>query len=536
MNKKEELPQPPDNKTGLLRSGILVSAFTLLSRVFGFIRDQVIAIVFGASIVSDAFLVAFKIPNFMRRLFAEGAYAQAFVPVFMEYKETRSFQALKDLTDHVMGTLGGILLVVTAVGMLLAPALVYLFAPGFQGEPERIRLTEEMLRVTFPYLFFISLTAFSGGILNSYGRFAVAAFTPVLLNFKLIAAALWGAHFFEEPIFALAWGVFFAGAIQLGFQLPQLARLGLLPHPRLGFRHEGVKRIFKLMLPTLFGSSVAQINLLLDTVIASFLAVGSISWLYYADRLVEFPLGIFGIALATVILPNLSAKHAQKSEREFAQILKWALKLALLISLPAAVGLLMLAHPIVATLFEYGAFSAYDTKMAAYSLMAYTLGLPAFVAIKILAPGFFARQDTKTPVRIGIIALVANMVFNLAIVVPMVLLGSEIPHTGLALATAASAWLQVGMLASRLRSEQLLSLQTGWVWWSARLLVSVLVMGVCIGLLSPDQSTWSNHTFWERFLFLSGIILASILAFTAVLYLLGFRSKELHHSPSATGE
>ena len=531
MNKKQAPLQKNHRQDGgLLRSGLIVSAFTLLSRIFGFIRDQVIAIVFGANWVSDAFFVAFKIPNFMRRLFAEGAFAQAFVPVFTEYKETRSFDALKDLTNHVAGTLGLVLLLVTAFGVMATPLLVYLFAPGFSGEPERLKLTEEMLRITFPYLLFISLTAFSGGILNSFGRFAVPAFTPVLLNICLIAAALWGAPYFDEPIIAIAWGVFIAGLIQFGFQLPYLFRLGLLPIPKISWQHEGVKKIFRLMLPALFGSSVAQINLLLDTVIASFLAAGSISWLYYADRLVEFPLGLFGITLATIILPSLSAKYAQKSEVAFSETLTWALKIGILISLPAALGLMMLAGPIIATLFEYGAFTANDTAMSAISLIAYSFGLPAFVAIKILAPAFFSRQDTKTPVRIGIIALVANMVFNIIIVVPMVFLDSQVPHIGLALATAASAWLQVLLLASKLKSERVLTIKKTWVRWSLRLLLAMLVMAVSIYAIVPEPAFWSSQPYWERATVLLGIISMALLVFFVTLSIFGFRFSELRQS------
>ena len=361
---------------------------TLLSRVFGLIRDITLATVFGVSGGTDAFLVAFKIPNFMRRLFAEGAFSQAFVPVFSEYKEKHSCEALRDLVDHVAGSLGTVLLLIATLGSIAAPLLVYLFAPGFTGDTERFDLTADMLRITFPYLFFISLVAFCGGILNSYNKFAVPAFTPIILNLCMISAALWLSPLFEQPIMALAWGVAVAGVLQLLLQFPWLLKLKLLPVPRIKRHHEGVSKILRLMLPAVIGSSVMQINLILDTIIASFLAAGSVTWLYYSDRMLEFPLGVLGIAIATVILPALSQQHANESRESFNQTLDWALKLVMLIALPAGIGLLLLAGPILATLFQHGDFSANDSYMASLSLMAYILGLPAFILIKVLAPGF----------------------------------------------------------------------------------------------------------------------------------------------------
>ncbi|MEO1898761.1 MAG: murein biosynthesis integral membrane protein MurJ, partial [Methylococcales bacterium] len=337
----------------LFKSTAIVSSMTMISRVLGFIRDMLFARVFGIDSATDAFFVAFKIPNFMRRLFAEGAFSQAFVPILSDYKEQGSQQALKLFIDRTAGTLALILLLVTIVGVIAAPLLITLFAPGFIHEQKQFDLTVQMLRITFPYLFFISLVAFAGGILNSHGKFAIPAFTPVFLNLCMIAAAIWLSPLMPEPIVALAWGVFAAGIVQLLFQVPALHRLGLLPSFQLGFKDPGVKRILKMMLPALFGVSVTQINLLLDTLIASFLVAGSVSWLYYSDRLVEFPLGIFGIALATVILPNLSKNHAANDPVEFSKSMDWALRLVLLIGLPASVGLLILAEPMLSTLFQY---------------------------------------------------------------------------------------------------------------------------------------------------------------------------------------
>ena len=372
---------PVQTGPGLLRSSAVVGTMTTISRVLGLLRDVVIAAFIGASANADAFFIAFKIPNFLRRLFAEGAFSQAFVPVLADYKKAGSAAAVKALVDRVAGVLGGSLLFITALSMLAAPLVTTIFAPGFVGQPEKFLLTTEMIRITFPYLFLISMTGFCGAILNSYGRFAVPAFTPVFLNLSLIFAALVAAPWFEEPVFALAWGVLLAGVVQLLFQLPSLYKLDLVPRPIWDSSDEGVRRIVKLMVPALFGVSVSQINLLLDTVLASFLPTGSISWLYYSDRLAELPLGIFGIAIATVILPNLSAHRAAARETSFSATLDWALRWVLLIGVPSALALILLAKPILITLFEYGALNARDVDMSALSLRAYSLGLIAFLLV-----------------------------------------------------------------------------------------------------------------------------------------------------------
>ncbi|HIP69099.1 MAG TPA: murein biosynthesis integral membrane protein MurJ, partial [Chromatiales bacterium] len=352
---------------------------TMISRLLGYVRDMVIAVSFGATGATDAFFVAFRIPNMLRRMFAEGAFSQAFVPVFTEQREKGEHAEVKDLVDHVAGSLSLILAVITVVGVLAAPILILIFAPGFADEPDRQQLATQMLRLTFPYVLFISLTALAAGILNSFGKFAVPAFTPVFLNLALIAAALWLAPRMENPVTALAWGVFIAGIVQLLFQLPALKKLGLIPRLRLNRDHPGVKKVLKLMLPALFGSSVAQINLLINTIIASFLVAGSISWLYFSDRFVELPLALFGVAIGTVILPQLSSQHSNGSSKDFSHTLDWGLRVGAIVALPAMLGLIFLAGPILATLLQYKAFTAHDTQMAAISLAAYSLGLPAFV-------------------------------------------------------------------------------------------------------------------------------------------------------------
>jgi len=493
----------------------------------GLARDIIFAHVFGANAGTDAFFVAFKIPNFLRRLFAEGAFAQSFVPVFSEYKETRSRDALVDLLDHVAGSLGGVLLLITTICMAGAPLVVMIFAPGFADEADRFALTTEMLRITFPYIFFISLVAFSGGILNSFNQFAVPAITPVFLNICLIGAAIWLSPLFDQPVIALAWGVALAGFTQLAFQIPFLVRLGLMPRPRFKRDHDGVKKISKLMLPAIIGSSVAQINLLLDTIIASFLIAGSVSWLYFSDRLVEFPLGVFGIALATVVLPNLSKQHANKSMQAFNHTIDWALRLVMLIAVPAALGLLLLSLPILSTLFEYGEFNTHDTYMSSLSLMAYALGLPAFIVIKVLAPAFYARQDTKTPMKIAVKAMVANMVLNILFVVPMVYSNYEAPHVGLALATSASAYLNAAMLFFALRRHNIYQPQKGWWRYTAQLLFANIALGAVLLHWAPASIAWQDWGLADRLLnLLFMIVLAGTLYFLALLAL-GLRPSQL---------
>lgn len=517
---------------GLLRSTATVGGLTMISRVLGFIRDVVIARVFGAGLGTDAFFVAFKIPNFMRRLFAEGAFSQAFVPVLSEYKARRSGDEVRTLIADAAGTLGGFLTLLSVAGMLGAPWLVMLFAPGFIDEAEKFALTTELLRVTFPYLLFISLAALAGGVLNTYSRFAVPAVTPVWLNISLIAAAVFAAPYFEQPVQALAWGVFIAGVLQLAFQLPAIARLGLLARPRWGWQDPGVRRILKLMLPAIFGSSVAQVNLLLDTIIASFLVTGSVSWLYYSDRLVEFPLGVFGVALGTVILPNLSRQHAEAVPEDFARTLDWAVRWVLLIGVPATVGLMLLAGPMLTSLFHYGAFTDQDARMATLSLVTFSLGLVAFMLVKVLAPGFYARQDTRTPVRFGVYSMVFNMAVNLLIIVPLAMVGVSGLHAGLALATSLAAFLNAGLLFRRLRAERVWRPAPGWGRFTLRLVLANGAMGVVLWLSAGSLEQWLAMGGAERVLRLAVLIATGAAVYGVVLLALGTRLAELRgHRP-----
>ncbi len=511
--------------SNLARSGTIVGLMTLLSRVLGFVRDQVLAIVFGAGSLTDVFLVAFKIPNFLRRLFAEGAFAQAFVPVFTEYKETRSRAALLDLAAHVSGTLTVILLMVSTLGVMLSPLLITLFAPGFLDEPEKFDLATNMLRITFPYLFFISLVAYAGSMLNTFGKFAIPSFTPVLLNLCMIGAALLLSQRFDAPVMALAWGVFAAGVVQLLLQVPFLRQIGLLPRPRWGWQHTGVRRILKLMAPAILGSSVAQINLLLDTIIASFLTAGSLSWLYYSDRLMEFPLGLLGVTLATVILPRLSSEHSNSTPEQFRRTIDWALRLIVILGIPAALALMILAEPMLLTLFGYGEFTAHDATMASYSLIAYSAGLPAFLLVKIFAPAFFARQNTRTPVRIGIVALISNMGYNLLFVLPMMWFDFIAPHTGLAIASSLAAWQQAWMLYRQLRLENIYQLPPAIFTFLLRTLPAMTALGAILIIVANID--WPSASATIRVSTLLFALGAGALCYLIGLLISGIRPRHL---------
>lgn len=511
----------------LFRQTLTIGANTLLSRVLGFVRDMVLARVFGAGPLMDAFLVAFRIPNFFRRLFAEGAFALAFVPVLAEVKERQGLTAVRALVNAVAGTLGGVLILVSGLGAVAAPLLVWVFAPGFADTPGQQALTADMLRWTFPYLFFISLVAFAGGVLNTYGRFALPAFAPVLLNLCLISGALWLAPLFDAPVMALAIMVFVAGLAQLLLMLPGLAGLGLLPRPRWDWRDSGVRRILGLMGPAVLGSSVAQINLLFDTLLASFLAAGSVSWLYYSDRLVEFPLGVFGIALSTAILPRLSRRHAGEDAEGFSRTLDQALRWVVMLGLPAALGLVLLAGPMLTTLFQYGSFTAHDVSMARWSLMAYALGLPAFIAVKVLAPGFYARQDTRTPVRIAIRAMLANMALNLLCVLGLLALAFDALHTGLALATSASAYLNAFWLWRGLHVDGVYSALPGWGAVLRRVALGLGLMIALLWWLTPAQPDWQVAPALQRAVWLAGLIGLAMVGYFAVQLALGTRPREL---------
>jgi len=503
----------------MIRQLFTVSTMTLLSRILGFVRDMVIARYFGASAEADAFFVAFKIPNFFRRLFAEGAFSQAFVPVLAEAKEQQGKARVRQLVDAISFRLITVLLVVVAIGAVFSTAVVWVFAPGFHAEPEKFALTAQLLQLTFPYLLLISLVALSSALLNTYGHFAVPAFTPVLLNGALIFAAVVLSGYFQPSVLALGWGVLLAGVLQLAFHLPFLWRLGLLPRPR-PIADPGVDEVKKLMLPALFGVSVAQINLLIDTILASFLVTGSVSWLYYADRLMEFPLGVFGIALATVALPGLSKKAARADWVGFQADVDLALRLIWLVGMPAMMGLALLAAPLLTTLFHYGAFSDGDVHQSARALMAYSLGLVGFMLVKVLAPAFYALKDMQTPVRIAVVALVVNTVLNLLLIWPLA-------HAGLALATSLSALVNAALLYRALRRAGHYGPMVGWQRLFIQGVVALMVMGGWLWWWTPALAWWLNAGVLERVMALAALIGSGALVYGGALYLLGWRPAQL---------
>lgn len=489
---------------------------TLISRVLGLVRDVVVANLMGAGTSADVFFFANKIPNFLRRLFAEGAFAQAFVPVLTEYQEKHSADETRELLSKVAGTLGLLVTIVTLIGVIASPIISALFGGGWfvawlNDEPDgaKFELATVVLKITFPYLWFITFTALAGSILNTRGRFAVSAFTPVFLNVAIITAAIFYAPTSTQPEITLAWGVFAGGLIQFLFQIPFLLRENALVKPSWGWHHPGVVKIRTLMIPALFGVSVSQINLLFDTFIASFLITGSISWLYYSDRLLEFPLGLFGIAIATVILPALSRNHVNAEGDGFGKTMDWGIKAILLLGLPAMMGLIVLAKPMLMVLFMRGAFSITDVEMASYSLMAYGSGLLSFMLIKVLAPGYYARQDTKTPVRYGIIAMITNMAFNLLFAVPF-------GYVGLAIATSMSAWLNASLLYRGLHLAGVYRISKATIVFFVKAVVSTALMVVVLYYFSPSQAQWLAWPFIER-----GYALVGLIVLGAVAYLMG---------------
>ena len=520
-------PGPGVSGRKLFARTSVVSGMTLLSRILGLARDVVLARFFGASLVMDAFLVANRIPNMLRRFFGEGAFSQGFVPVMARYREGHSHDETREFIDSMAGTFAVVLFVITVIGVIAAPVLVLITAPGFIGDGGDFDLAALMLRFTFPYLLFVSLTAFAGGILNTYGRFAVPAFTPVILNVVLIAFAVWLSPQLEQPGMALAYAVFVAGVCQLLFQLPFLARIRSLPKPTWNPRHAGVKRAVKLMVPAIFGSSVAQVNVLIGGIIASMLGVGSISYLYYSDRLMEFPLGLFGIALATVTLPYLARLWARESKDVFSQTIDWSMKIALLIAVPAAVGLIALAEPLIVTLFYRGEFDAHNVAMTAIALQAYAIGLVGFSFVKILAPAFFAREDTRTPVKIGLVALLVNLVLSIALAWYLVDIGYPGPHVGLALATSVAAMLNALLLYRGLRRDQVLEHTPGWMSLMLRVLVANTAMVFVLWWLFRPLDWWLEAAFSMRASWLAVTIVAGAGAYGAVLLATGLRPSSL---------
>lgn len=500
----------------LLRTLATVSGMTLLSRVLGFVRDFVIAHGFGAGMATDAFFVAFRLPNLLRRMFAEGAFSQAFVPILAEYRSQRGDEATKTLVDHVSGVLFLSLIAITALGVLGAPVLIAITAPGFSADPDKFALTVELTRITFPYIVFMSLVALSAGILNTWSRFALPAFTPVMLNLSFIGMALFAAPWFDPPVYALAWAVVLGGLLQLAIQIPALKQIGMLPRLRPVWRDEGVQRVLKLMAPAVVGVSAAQISLLINTIFASFLAPGSVSWLYFADRLMEFPAGLLGAALGTILLPSLSRSHASADPAEFSALLDWGLRLTLLLTLPASLALAVLGVPLISTLFQHGLFSANDVLQTRDALAAYAIGLTGLILVKVLAPGFYARQDIRTPVRIALVTLALTQLMNLAFV-------GWLKHAGLALSIGLASCINAGLLWHGLRKSNTYRPMPGWPMFLLKLAVALLCLFMLMYFGMGAEQQWLTMGFTERMLRLVVLMVVGLMSYFGVLWLTGFR-------------
>jgi len=505
----------------LLKTLATISSMTFLSRILGFVRDFVIARSFGAGLATDAFFVAFRLPNMLRRMFAEGAFSQAFVPILAEYRNKRGPEETRALVNHVATLLLLVLFIVTLLGILFTPFIISATAHGFAKDAGKFELTVQLTRITFPYILFISLVSLAGGVLNTWSRFSVPAFTPVLLNLSFIGMALFAAPYFNPPVLALAWAVLLGGILQLAFQLPFLSKIGMLPRFSFTLKDPGVNRILKLMLPALLGVSVSQISLLINTAFASYMPSGSISWLTYADRLMEFPAGMLGVALGTILLPSLSKHHANDNPKEFSGLLDWGLRLTFILTLPAALALAILAVPLLSTLFNYGAFQAHDVFQTRDALVAYSVGLIGMILVKVLAPGFYAKQNIRTPVKIALITLAATQLMNLAFIFIW-----DLKHAGLALSIGLASCLNAFLLYLGLRSRNIYQPLAGWVPFALKMLIALAVLGLTLWFGMGNEGLWIGRPAVARLLHLTLLVVGGAVAYFATLWLLGFRLKD----------
>ncbi len=529
-------PPPPPRaivcapiRVNLLRAVGTVSGMTLLSRIAGLARESVKAVAFGAGASMDAFETAFRLPNILRRMFAEGAFAQAFVPIFAEYRRQRGEAETHDLVSRVGTLLALVLLVVTAAGVLAAPWLVYALASGFSKTPGKVELTAELIRIVFPYIFFVSLVSLAGGVLNVYRRFAIPALTPVLLNLAIIGAALFLAPYCDPPVKALAWGVLIGGVAQLAVQIRPLSRLHMLPRLRFDWRDPGVRRVLRAMAPAVIGVSAGQITILVNTQLAASLGDGRISWITYADRLMEFPTAMLGVALGTVLLPQLSRHHADADPGKYASLLDWGIRLAFLLALPAAIALWILATPIISTLYQYGRFTPADVLQTRLALLGYSVGLLGLILVKILAPGFYARQEIRTPVKIAFVTVLVGLACGLLLMVPL-------GHGGLTLATSIGATLNAFLLFVLLRRRGIYRPQPGWGGFAARLVIALGVLGLVLYAASGPSALWLHATLWSRAARLALVCVAGAAAYFASLWLLGFRVADFNRRDAETTE
>ena len=500
----------------LLRAVSTVSGMTLVSRITGLVRESLKAAMFGAGVQMDAFEAAFRLPNILRRLFAEGAFSQAFVPIFAEYRRQRGLDETQALIGRVGTLLAVGLLVLSIVGVLAAPWLVYALAGGFAQTPGKVELTASMIRIVFPYILFVSLVSLAGGVLNVYRQFAIPAVTPVLLNVSIIGAALFLAPYCNPPILALAWGVLIGGVAQLVLQLRPLAKIGMLGRPRFDWRDEGVRRVFTAMGPAVLGVSAAQISSLINTQLAAALGDGRISWITYADRLMEFPSALLGVALGTVLLPSLAKSHADENPAQYTSLLDWGLRLAFMLALPAAVALWVLAIPLISTLYQYGRFTVEDVWQTRAALLGYSVGLLGLILVKILAPGFFARQLMATPVKIAFATVLVSQ--SLALIL-MFRLG----HAGLTLSTSIGACLNAGLLFWFLKKRGIYAPSAGWLLFVSKLVIALFALAAVLLWLGGPSSFWLSATLWPKVGRLAAVCAAGASAYFCALWLLGFR-------------
>ncbi len=506
-------------KHNILRSLINVSGMTLISRIVGFVRDMLMARFFGAGFTTDAFNVAYKLPNLLRRIFAEGAFSQAFVPIVAEYKLKRTQEETRDFVSSVAGLLLLVLIIVVVLGMIFTSAVILITAPGFTHDPEKLALTHTLFRIMLPYIIFISMASLISGVLNTWRIFSIPAFTPTFLNISFITFILFFRNYFNPPILAVAWAVFIGGILQLSFQLPFLKKIGMPLLPTFNFKNKAVWRLIKLMGPAIFAMSISQISLVINTIFASFLRSGSISWMYYADRLMEFPTGVLGVALGTILLPGLSKHAGAKDTENFSKMLDWGLKLCLLLALPATFGLAILSKQLTMTLFMYGKFDYISVIMTSRALVAYSVGLMGLILVKVFAPGFYANQDIKTPVKIAIFVLICTQMMNLVFIGPL-------QHAGLALSIGLGACINASSLCYLLIKRKIYVPQTGWVRFIGKLMVAIIVMSIilliCIHFLPLN---FTSHAY-IRVLSLLALLCIAIISYFGMLFVLGFRAHD----------